>query len=274
MKLRTGHCKTRPKRRLCYHDTFNYSKWKPLLALLITRNVHSQPPSKNWELKDMPSRSHKAYEQCVFSLFNQYAYALISGKEPNYLHWLVWIGEPELWQSNFKRKRMCKSEGIGWRKVVFLRKWSWTFREMVQSYTHTAIDDCLSGIWMCTDSNTHAQCCRRSLRAHCVLMCFVIVRGNALSYFCGMTKKKKYLVTFSSSKHNNRSCRTSVHTIVNTSTCKPLANLRKWVEHKSGSIPKTEFQTKVSQVLVFFCIIRKYFNDVTKPIWASISMFT
>lgn len=50
---------------LCYHGMFKYSKWKPALALLITRNALSEYPSKTWVLKSMPSRSHKACELFV-----------------------------------------------------------------------------------------------------------------------------------------------------------------------------------------------------------------
>ena len=62
MKLKTRQdlvtLRTIPLFTLCYHGTLQYSKWKPALALLITRNALSQCPSKTCVLKSRLSRRH------------------------------------------------------------------------------------------------------------------------------------------------------------------------------------------------------------------------
>lgn len=83
---------------LCYHGMFKYSKWKPALALLITRNALSEHPFKTWVLKSMPSRSHKACELFVLPV------------QPVCLR-SSFRGRAKL--SVLQRKGMCKKRGGG-----------------------------------------------------------------------------------------------------------------------------------------------------------------
>lgn len=92
---------TIPLCTLCYYGMFKYSKWKPALALLITRNALSEYPSKTWVLKSMPSRSHKACELFVLAV---QPVCLRSG----------FRGRAKL--SVLQGKGMCKNGEKGWRK--------------------------------------------------------------------------------------------------------------------------------------------------------------
>lgn len=129
---------------------FKYFKWKPALALLITRNALSQYPSKTCVLKSMPSRSHKAHELFVLPV------------------------QPVCLRSGFrgraKRKAMCKNGDRGWRKTAFSGKWSLNFRAPVQHYNHIAIVHGVSGIWTCTlinvTANMHNQNTDTIVRGH------------------------------------------------------------------------------------------------------------
>lgn len=133
---------TTPLYTLCYHGMFKYSKWKPALALLITRNALSEYPSKTWVLKSMPSRSHKACELFVLLVQPVCLRSSFSGRAK---------------LAVLKRKGMCKNKGRkGGGKTVFSGKWSLNFRAMVQYYNHTDIVHGISGIWTCLWMKTSA----------------------------------------------------------------------------------------------------------------------